>query len=298
SLFPFQTCRERLEGRQASSGRETQGRQSEAQARSSTSGGHRCYGCLRKAVEVKELTESLELVKVRSRAAVDRCNALTVDLERGREDSRQLESSLEEAKSESFRVQASLHELERENVVLRAQAAERASSSAAAALLQSLAAAAPAPATATAAEGGGMGTEQGGGAVPPVDEGLGTAFVRRRLEDACAKAVFAQRALDPERGLLRMGDELGAGGHGTVHQAVDPTTGKRYAVKTANDEEGKACLKEEAKNLIRLGPHEGVVEVEAIIDKDDCLAIAMELGQSDLQRAMFSNEHAPADLLR
>ncbi|CAN0248946.1 unnamed protein product [Ectocarpus sp. 12 AP-2014] len=143
-----------------------------------------------------------------------------------------------------------------------------------------------------------MGTEQGGGAVPPVDEGLGTAFVRRRLEDACAKAVFAQRALDPERGLLRMGDELGAGGHGTVHQAVDPTTGKRYAVKTANDEEGKACLKEEAKNLIRLGPHEGVVEMEAIIDKDDCLAIAMELGQSDLQRAMFSNEHAPADLLR
>ncbi|CAM9930331.1 unnamed protein product, partial [Ectocarpus sp. 13 AM-2016] len=287
SLFPFQTCRERLEDRQASSGRKTQGRQSDAQARSSTSGGHRCYGCLQKAVEVKELTESLELVKVRSRAAVDRCNALTVDLERGREDSRQLESSLKEAKSEFLRVQASLHELERENVVLRAHAAERASSSAAAALLQSLAAAAPAAgiaaavaaaATATAAEGGGTGTEQGGAAVPPVDEGLETAFVRRRLEDACAKAVFAQRALDPERGLLRMGDELGAGGHGTVHRAVDPTTGKRYAVKTANDEEGKACLKEEAKNLIRLGPHEGVVEVEAIIDKDDCLAIAMELG--------------------
>ncbi|CAN0343911.1 unnamed protein product, partial [Ectocarpus sp. 8 AP-2014] len=252
SVFPCQTCRERLEGQQASSGREIQGRQSEAQARSSTSGGHRCHGCLQKAVEVKELTESLELVRVRSRAAVDRCNALTVDLERGRVDSRQLESSLEEAKSEFFRVQASLHELESENVVLRAQAAERASSSAAAALLRSLAVSrAAAPAAATAAEGGEMGTEQGGAAVPPVDEGLGTAFVRRRLEDACAKAAFAQRALDPERGLLRMGDELGAGGHGTVHQAVDPTTGKRYAVKTANDEEGKACLKEEAKNLIR-----------------------------------------------
>ncbi|CAN0237585.1 unnamed protein product, partial [Ectocarpus sp. 4 AP-2014] len=293
SSFPFQTCRKRLEGQQARSGRKIQGRQSEAQARPSASGGHRCHGCLKKSVEVKELTESLELVKVRSRAAVDHCNALTVDLERGREDSRQLESSLEEAKSEILRVQASLHELERENVVLRAHAAERASSSAAAALLQSLAGAAPA-----AAEGGGMVPEQDGAAVPPVDEGLGTTFVRRRLEDACAKAVFAQRALDPERGLLRMGDELGAGGHGTVHQAVDPTTGKRYAVKTANDEEGKACLKEEAKNLIRLGPHEGVVEVEAIMDKDDSLAIAMELGQSDLQRAMFSNEHAPADLLR
>lgn len=105
SVFPFQTCRERLEGQQASSGREIQWRQSEAQARSSTGGGHRCHGCLRKAVEVKELTESLELVKVMSGAAVDRCNALAVDLERGREDSRQLESSLEEAKSEFLRVQ-------------------------------------------------------------------------------------------------------------------------------------------------------------------------------------------------
>ncbi|CAM9705059.1 unnamed protein product, partial [Ectocarpus fasciculatus] len=146
--------------------------------------------------------------------------------------------------------------------------------------------------------GEGLHTEQGAAAAQPVDGGLGTTFVRRHLEDAYAKAVFAQLALDPERGLLRMGDELGAGGHGTVHQAVDTTTGAFYAVKTANDEEGKACLKEEAKNLIRLGPHEGIVAVEAILDTEDSIAIAMELGQTDLKRAMFDKEHSAADVLR
>ncbi|CAN0194350.1 unnamed protein product [Ectocarpus sp. 12 AP-2014] len=95
-----------------------------------------------------------------------------------------------------------------------------------------------------------------------------------------------------------MGDELGAGGHGTVRKAADPTTGKTYAVKTANDEEGMACLKEEAKNLTRLGPHEGVVEVKAVLHKNESVSIAMELGQTDLQRAMFGNDHTPADLLR
>ncbi|CAM9995532.1 unnamed protein product [Ectocarpus fasciculatus] len=196
-----------------------------------------------------------------------------------------------------------MQELERENAALHAQAAERASSSAAAAMLQNLAAATATAATATATtpaatDGEGMGAELGVEAEPPVGDDLGTAFVRRALEDACAKAVFAQRALDPEHGLLQMGGELGAGGHGTVHQAVDPTTGGCYAVKTANDAEGKACLKEEAKNLIRLGPHESVVEVKAIVDNRESMAIAMELGRTNLQRAMFGNEHAPADLLR
>ncbi|CAM9762517.1 unnamed protein product, partial [Ectocarpus sp. 13 AM-2016] len=48
----------------------------------------------------------------------------------------------------------------------------------------------------------------------------------------------------------------------------------------------------------RLGPHEGVVEVKAVLDKDESVSIAMELGQTDLQRAMFGNDHTPADLLR
>ncbi|CAN0026300.1 unnamed protein product, partial [Ectocarpus sp. 6 AP-2014] len=287
--------RESLEGGQPSDQAEIQGRQREAQPLCSSSGRHQpCQGCLAKAAELRDVMASLELVQVRSRAAVDRCNEQQADLERRRDRTRQLERSLEEAKAEVDRIQASMQQLERENLSLLAQLAERASSSAAAAMLQNLAAAA---ATATA-EGGGMRTEQGVADARPVGNGLGTAFVRRQLEDACAKAVFAQHALDPERGLLQMGDELGAGGHGTVRKAVDPTTGKTYAVKTANDEEGMACLKEEAKNLTRLGPHEGIVEVKAVLDKDESVSIAMELGQTDLQRAMFGNDHTPADLLR
>ncbi|CAN0169858.1 unnamed protein product, partial [Ectocarpus sp. 12 AP-2014] len=289
-----------LEGGQPSDQAEIQGRQSEAQALCSSSGRHEpCQGCLAKAAELRDVVASLELVQVRSRAAVDRCNEQQADLERRRDHTGQLERSLEEAKAEIDRIQASMQQLERENLSLRAQLAERASSSAAAAMLQNLtAAAAPATAGAGAAEGGELGFEQGVADARPVGDDLGTAFVRRNLEDACAKAVFAQHALDPERGLLQMGDELGAGGHGTVRTAVDPTTGKTYAVKTANDEEGMACLKEEAKNLTRLGPHEGVVEVKAVLDKDESVSIAMELGQTDLQRAMFGNDHTPADLLR
>lgn len=48
----------------------------------------------------------------------------------------------------------------------------------------------------------------------------------------------------------------------------------------------------------RLGPHEGVVAVEAILDTEESIAIAMELGQTDLKRAMFDKEHSAADLLR
>ncbi|CBJ26349.1 conserved unknown protein [Ectocarpus siliculosus] len=290
-----QRWRESLEGGQPSDQAEIQGRQRKAQALCSSSGRHQpCQGCLAKAAELRDVMASLELVQVRSRAAVDRCNKQQADLERRRDRTRQLERSLEETKAEVDRIQASMQQLERENLSLRAQLAERASSSAAAAMLQNLAAAA----TTATAEGEGLGTEQGVADARPVGDGLGTAFVRRQLEDACAKAVFAQHALDPERGLLQMGDELGAGGHGTVRKAVDPTTGKTYAVKTANDEEGMACLKEEAKNLTRLGPHEGIVEVKAVLDKGESVSIAMELGQTDLQRAMFDNDHTPADLLR
>ncbi|CAB1099011.1 unnamed protein product [Ectocarpus sp. CCAP 1310/34] len=336
--FPGQRWRESLDGGQPSDQAEIQGRQSEAETLCSSSGRHQpCQGCLAKAAELRDVMASLELVQVRSRAAVDRCNEQQADLERRRDHTGQLERSLEEAKAEVGRIQtiplsgalhffcaerrhdrttircvcahsteavlarlfyrqASMQQLERENLSLRAQLAERASSSVAAGMLHNLAVAA-ATATATA-EGGGLGTEQGVADARPVGDDLGTSFVRRQLEDACAKAVFAQHALDPGRGLLQMDDELGAGGHGTVRKAVDPTTGKTYAVKTANDEEGMACLKEEAKNLTRLGPHEGVVEVKAVLDKDESVSIAMELGQTDLQRAMFGNDHTPADLLR
>ncbi|CAM9847883.1 unnamed protein product [Ectocarpus fasciculatus] len=164
-------------------------------------------------------------------------------------------------------------------------------------MLQNLAAAATAATPAAATAAGAMGAEQGVAAAPPVGDDLGAAFVRRQLEDACAKAVFAQRALDPERGLLQMGEELGAGGHGTVRKAVDPTTGVSFAVKTANDEDGKACLKQEAKNLIRLGPHEAVVEVKAIVDNSHLMAIAMELGKTNLQRAMFDHRRTTVELL-
>ncbi|CBJ26365.1 probable serine/threonine-protein kinase transcriptional regulatoryprotein pknk [Ectocarpus siliculosus] len=293
-----QKWRESLEGGQPSDQAENQGRQSEAQALCSSSGRHQpCQGCLAKAAELRDVMASLELVQVRSRAAVDRCNKQQTDLERRRDYTGQLERSLEEAKAEVGRIQASMQQLERENLSLLAQLAGRASSSAAAAMLQNLAAAAATATAAATAAGGGMGAEQGVVNAPPVDDDLGTAFIRRQLEDACTKAVFAQRALDPERGFLQMGDELGAGGHGTVRKAVDPTTGKTYAVKTANDEEGKACLKEEAKNLIRLGVDEGVVEVMAILDKDSSMAIAMELGQTDLQHAMFDQKRTVVELL-
>ncbi|CBJ26366.1 serine/threonine protein kinase with WD40 repeats [Ectocarpus siliculosus] len=320
SAFP-QKWREKLERGQPSGPREVHGRRrealedgrSEAEARWSGDGERLpCLGCLAKEAELAEAIESLELVQLRSRAAVDRCNEQQAELERREEHTLELQKaleakksevlrielqiSLEETKSEALRLlQVCLQQLQRENAALRAQAAGRASSSAAAGILQSLAAA-TATATTTAA-GGGVGAEQGVVAVPPRSDDLGAAFVRRQLEDACAKAVFAQRALDPERGLLQMADELGAGGHGTVRKAVDPTTGKTFAVKTANDEEGKTCLKHEAKNLIRLGTHEGVVEVMAILDKDNSMAIAMELGQTDLQHAMFDQKRTVVELL-
>ncbi|CAN0028423.1 unnamed protein product, partial [Ectocarpus sp. 4 AP-2014] len=312
----------KLERGQPSGPREVHGRRrealkdgrSEVEARWSGDGERPpCQGCLAKEAELTEAIESLELVQLRSRAAVDRCNEQQAELERREEHVLELQRALEEKNSEvlrielqvspeetkfeALRLQVCLQQLERENAALRAQAAGRESSSAAAAIQQSLAAvAATASATATAT-GGGMGVEQGVVAAPPVGDDLGTAFVRRQLEDACAKAVFAQHALDPERGLLQMGDELGAGGHGTVRKAVDPTTGKTYAVKTANDEEGKTCLKHEAKNLIRLGTHEGVVEIMAILDKDNSMAIVMELGQTDLQHAMFDQKRTVVELL-
>ncbi|CAN0026230.1 unnamed protein product, partial [Ectocarpus sp. 6 AP-2014] len=311
---------EELERGQPSGAREVHGRwrealedgRSAAEARWSGDGERLlCQGCLAKEAELTEAIESLELVQLRSRAAVGRSNEQQAELERREEHALELQRaleaknsevlrielqiSLEETKSEALRLEVCLQQLQGENAALRAQAAGRASSSAAAAMLQSLAAAA-ATATATAA-GGGVGAEQGVVAAPPRGDDLGATFVQRQLEDACAKAVFAQRALDPERGLLQMGDELGAGGHGTVRKAVDPTTGKTYAVKTANDEEGKTCLKHEAKNLIRLGTHEGVVEVMAILDKGNSMAIAMELGQTDLQHAMFDQKRTVVELL-
>lgn len=110
-FFPGQKWRERLEGQPASSGRESH---------SSGSGEHRCQECLQKAVEVKELTESLQLVRVRSRAAVDRSNAVTADLEREREQYRQQELSLREAKSEVLRVKVrkrgDIHTLRHESI--------------------------------------------------------------------------------------------------------------------------------------------------------------------------------------
>ncbi|CAM9440619.1 unnamed protein product [Ectocarpus sp. 13 AM-2016] len=137
---------------------------------------------------------------------------------------------------------------------------------------------------------------QGVTGAAPVD--LGTAFARGQLQDACAKAVFAQRALDPEHGLLEVGPQLGAGGHGSVSRARDPTTGVLYAVKTALSDASKVCLRQEARNIIRLGPHHAIVGVKAIVDKGESIAIAMELGEMDLLNALSDNIHTPAELLR
>ncbi|CAB1106673.1 unnamed protein product [Ectocarpus sp. CCAP 1310/34] len=93
-----------------------------------------------------------------------------------------------------------------------------------------------------------VGAQQGVAGAAPVD--LGTAFARGQLQDACAKAVFAQRALDPEHGLLEVGPELGAGGHGSDSRARDPTPGVLYAMKTALPDSSKVCLRQEARNII------------------------------------------------
>lgn len=104
--FRGQRWRGSLEGAQPSDQAEIQGRQSEAQALCSSSGRHQpCQGCLAKAAELRDVMASLELVQVRSRAAVDRCNEQQADLERRRDYTVQLERSLEEAKAEVGRIQ-------------------------------------------------------------------------------------------------------------------------------------------------------------------------------------------------
>lgn len=47
----------------------------------------------------------------------------------------------------------------------------------------------------------------------------------------------------------------------------------------------------------RLGTHQGVVEVMAILDKDSSMAIVLELGQTDLQHAMFDQKRTVVELL-
>lgn len=63
---------------------------------------------------------------------------------------------------------------------------------------------------------------------------LGTDFARALLRDIFPHLHFAKHAFDAGSGMLRVGENLGAGGHGAVVEATNPLTDEEYAIKTAN----------------------------------------------------------------